>query len=332
MTHATASTRDPRRDGPSRIRTRRTLMTRDLARRARSLLAAALGCLVAVVLAGCASVTPYGVADHDAKMSYHAESVGGMLTDTVFVTLMGTEEFSAVGYTHAVASSGESLHVQHDTSVLGATWWSRESTADEGTTIDRVHFGGRSTTHYLFGDAYLPVSKTPWVSFPEGDIPRDDPGAACLYPAVWYLCGIAKAWQATYDAHAASLPVLVERNADGTTHLASAVTLRAIVDANLFGIDEKLASSISDETFDTFLPLHVWFDDRGLVTKAEVNGAFGENPKLELQLGFELSGTPSAEDRPGDPANLDPKFVTNMTNQAEIDKFWQAIGAIRHGG
>lgn len=297
----------------------------------RRLLAAAAGVVGLVGLAGCAGVTPYAVADHDAKMEYHASMVSGLLTDEVFVTLSQTENFSAVGYSHAVASSGESLHVQHETSVMGGTWWSRESSDAEGSTIDRVHLAGESLTYYLFGDLYLPVSGTPWVAFPEGDILLGDPASTCAYPSVWYLCGIAVAWQSTSDTSGAELPVLVERSADASMHLQSAVTLRAIVDAGIFSISDDLSANISDETFDTFLPLHVWFDETGLVTKAEINGSFGQDPTLELQLGFEMRGEPSQDDQPTDPGNLDPKYLSTITDESQITTFWNEIAAIRQG-
>lgn len=297
----------------------------------RPLLALAVAAIGALGLAGCGAVTPYAVADHDAKMDYHAEMVTGLLTDEVFATLAQTENFSAVGYSHAVASSGESLHVQHETSVMGGTWWSRESSDGEGSTIDRVHLAGQSMTYYLFGDLYLPVSGTPWVAFPEGDITQGDPASTCSYPSVWYLCGIALAWSTTSESHEAELPVLVERSADGSMHLQSAVTLRAIVDAGIFSISESLSANISDETFDTFLPLHVWFDESGLVTKAEINGSFGDDPTLELQLGFEMKGEPSEEDQPTDPGTLDPKYLTTITDPSEITTFWNDISAIRLG-
>lgn len=300
-------------------------------RRVRSAIATVIGAIAALTLAGCGSVTPYGVADHDAKMSYHSDSVEGLLTDAVFVTLAETENYSSVGYTHAVASTGESLHVQHDTSVMGATWWSRESTDGEGLTIDRIHTANSPTTYYLFGEEYLPVSGTPWVALPEGDVPQGDPASVCIYPSVWYLCGIAMAWQASSETHAAELPVLVERSADGATHLQTAVTLRAIVDAGIFSLGEGLNANLSDETFDTFLPLHVWFDADGLVTKAEINGSFGEDPTLELQLGFEMMGEPADDDRPADPATLDQQFITTMSDSTQIEAFWEAISQIRLG-
>lgn len=299
--------------------------------RLRTFVVAATATLGALGLAGCSGITPYAVADHDAKMEYHAGMVEGLLTDEVFATLSQTENFSSVGYSHAVASSGESLHVQHETSVMGGTWWSRESSDAEGSTIDRVHMAGESMTYYLFGDLYLPVSGTPWVSFPEGDILQGDPASTCLYPSVWYLCGIALAWSTTSASHESDMPVLVERSADGSMHLQSAVTLRAIVDAGIFSISESLSTNISDETFDAFLPLHVWFDESGLVTKAEINGSFGSDPTLEVQLGFEMKGEPLPDDQPTDPGTLDPKYITAITDESQINTFWADISAIRVG-
>lgn len=302
-----------------------------LFRRRRPALAVAVGAIAAVALSGCAAVTPYAVAHHDDKMTYHETAVEGLLTSTVFEQLAETESYAAVGYTHAQADSGESLHQQHETSVLGATYWSQESTDADGMTIDRIHLGGSANTYYLFGDAYLSVSKTPWVTMPEGDI-RADAESVCFYPSVWYLCGIALAWQNTRDTHGDATPVKVDVKSDGSMQLTTAVTLRAIVDASLFSLSSDLEQSISDETFNTFLPLTVFFGPDGQVTKAEINGAFGESPRLELQLGFELTGEANEENRPPDPATIDPQYVTAVTSQSEVNAFWDAIAQIRLGG
>lgn len=299
--------------------------------RPRAVAALALAVAVIAALAGCRAVEPYALADHDAKMSYHELAVEGLFAETVFQVLASTAQFGSVGYTHAIASSGEKLHVQHTTYVQSDRWWSQESTDNAGLTIDRVHMQGSPTTYYLFGDAYLSVSKTPWVGVPEGDL-DGTVESVCAYPSVWYLCGMVTAWGKTRDTHGDATPVHVSVNADGSQQLRTAVTLRSLVDARIFSIADDLAATISDATYETFLPMDVFFDPDGLVTKAEINGGFGDAPHLELQLGFEMLGDPPEDQVPDDPAGLDPKYITMLTKPSEIDAFWDAIGAIRVGG
>ncbi|MGO2111262.1 MAG: hypothetical protein ACTH31_06575 [Pseudoclavibacter sp.] len=300
--------------------------------RLRRAIAATVSVIAATVLAGCASPAPYAVANHDDKVGYHSGQVEGMLTEQAFVSLSNIENYSAVGYMHINVSSGETLHMQHETSKLGNLFWSQESTDRDGMTIDRVHMAGSDSTYYLFGDAYLSVSKTPWVSFPEPDIPAGDPERVCIYPAVGFMCAIADAWETTAETHSDSVPTLVEKNADGSMHLASAVTLQSVVDSGLLTIGEELRGRISEETIQTLVPLHVWFDANGTLTKAEINGQFGDDPSFELQFGFEIKGEPNQDEQPQDPATLDQQFVSSITDRGEIEAFWDEIARVRQGG
>lgn len=299
--------------------------------RSRILTALVLSVAAIAALAGCRAVEPYALANHDAKVTYHEQAIEGLFAETAFQVLASTEKFGSVGYTHAIASSGEKLHVQHTTYVQSDRWWSQESTDDAGLTIDRVHVQGSPTTYYLFGDAYLSVTKTPWVGVPEGDL-DGTPESVCLYPSVWYLCGMVTAWTNTRDAHGEAMPVHVSINEDGSKQLRTAVTLRAIVDARIFSISDDLDAKISEETYNTFLPMDVFFDANGLVTKAEINGGFGDDPHLQLQLGFEMLGDPPQDEVPNDPAGLDPKYITMLSDPKAIADFWNAIGDIRVGG
>ncbi|GGA66382.1 hypothetical protein GCM10011490_16310 [Pseudoclavibacter endophyticus] len=302
------------------------------ARRLRTVLSTAVAALAVTGLAACASATPYAVANHDEKVSFHADAVQGLLTQDAFVTLSESENFSAVGYMHINVSTGDELHMQQETSVVGQSFWSQESTDRDGETIDRVHIAGSDLTYYLFGDAYLPVSGTPWVAFPEGDIAKGDPVGVCNYPAVTFLCAIAISWESSSEEHGANLPKMVEANEDGSIHLATAITLQSIVDSGLVTMTDDLSSSTSEETFQAFLPLHVWFDPDGLVTKAEINGTFGDDPAYEIQYGFEMKGEPNPDDRPQDPSTLDQSFISSITSASEIQAFWDEIRAIRGGG
>lgn len=296
------------------------------------LIAALTGCAavgrVAERLPGEQPVRPVAVADHDAKLDYHATASAAVLAREAVAQLAAVDSFASVGYVHLVTSTGESLHVQHETSVLGATYWSRESTDDTGLTIDRVHLAGSPTTYLLFGDSYLPATGTPWVGLPEGDLGRST-AELCSLPSVRYLCGISEAWTASVQAQADAVPMRLQVNADGSRHVLSAVTLRELSRVGIFSISPGLAERIPAETFDALLPMHVWTDAAGLVTKAEVNGAIGAEPRIEVQLGFELLGEADPEAMPADPEELPRSYVTLLDDEDEVARLWDDVAAIR---
>lgn len=289
-----------------------------------------LAVLALAMLTGCAGVTPYGVANHDAKAAFHEAAALEVLGTSIFEGIAETENFTSVGYAHAQTSQGETLHTRLETTVWGTTYKSQQAAVIEHGTIDVVHMGGSMNTYFLFGDAYLPVTKTPWVSIPQGDIGRTQE-ELCRFESVQFLCGISNAWTLTQEAHGKDIPVQIEVNADGSRHVTSAVTFASLHDAELFTMTDELRQRLGDEVMEAFIPLHVWLDPNGVVTKVEVNGQVGsDSESLQAQFGFELTGEPNDADKPTDPATLDQSFVTQIPS-GQVGAFWTAINEIRDG-
>lgn len=297
-------------------------------RRLRRHATAALAIAALAVLTGCSAVTPYAVADHDAKMAFHEEAALEVLGTSVFEGIADTENFTSVGYSHAEIGSGENLHVKQETSVWGATYVSREVNTKQNGSIDTVHMAGADRTYFLFGDAYLPATKTPWIAVPSRDLTRSQ-DELCGLASVAYLCAISEAWTLTQETHGETMPVQIESNADGSRHVTSVVTFQALGDAGMFTMPDSLRSQLGDEVMEAFIPLHVWLDAEGVVTKVEANGSIDEKGEtLEVQFGFEMTGTPTEADLPTDPATLDPKFVTQMSGE-QFSAVMDAVAEIR---
>ena len=164
--------------------------------RTQRLIAGVMTLLVGLVLTGCATTTPTAVANHEA-----------MLGDSLVEGLAGVENFSATAYTHGKASTGATLSTQHETTVVGASYVTKESTAEPGMSIDEVHMAGSGYTYYLFGSAYTTVVATPWARLPMGDLDRaGDPQRTCILGTVIFMCNLVEAWQLSKETKGEELP------------------------------------------------------------------------------------------------------------------------------
>ncbi|WP_271985472.1 hypothetical protein [Pseudoclavibacter terrae] len=300
--------------------------------RTRRLVAGMTALLVGLVLTGCATTTPTAVANHEAKLEYHADTGAELLGDSLVEGLAGVENFSATAYTHGKASTGATLSTQHETTVVGASYVTKESTAEPGTSIDEVHMAGSGFTYYLFGSAYTTVVATPWARLPMGDLDRaNDPQRTCILGTVIFMCNLVEAWQLSKESNGEELPEKLEVSADGSKHFTSAVTFDSLEEAGLYTLGDDLRSQLSEDELGTLLPLHVWVGTDGIVQKIEVNGTMdAASLDVEVQFGFEITGTPTADDLPDDPASLAPQYVTNVTAD-QASAFWDAIGNARTG-
>jgi|GEM_PF-3881300 len=282
---------------------------------------------VALAVTGCQTIPSHAVADHDAQVAYHADAVQQLLAGDLVASLAATPSFDAVGYSHAIASTGEKLHVQIESHVDGGTEISRESRDKAGYTIDLVHHASSSVTYYLFGDNFVQAKAvpTPWMAVPEGDNARgSDPKRVCDMRSVYYMCSILDAWQATRTANP-SIPTLVDRGADGTVHMSTAAAFDELERAGVFGMPEALRSKFSEDDLRTLIGVQVWLDSSGNVTKLEANGKIGSDVTVELQSGFELRPPGSATVPDINPATLDPKVITYLTTKQQADEMWARI-------
>ena len=103
----------------------------------------------------------------------------------------------------------------------------------------------------------------------------------------------------------------------------------------MFTFSGSLAELVTDETLTAAIPAKIWFDRDGVVVKAEVNGTItspDSDLTLELQIGYEVTGTADPEEVSVAGENsLDDDYTFELTDQAEIDAFWDDIQAVRLG-
>ena len=278
---------------------------------------------------------------HDDVLDYHQSAAEQLVNEDLIEGLGMQTNYVAVGYKHGVASDGSTLHVQHTTSYVDGSYLEREANETTGLSIDSYHEAGSDRIYYLFGDEYIDaLGIKPWGVLPGADLDLENsPRSVCQLSAPNYACQILRSWNFTseqlFDDDASEeMPNHVQRNGDGSLLVTTAVSLSAMTESNMFSFSGSLADLISDETLTQLIPAKIWFDSEGVVVKAEVNGTITSpdtDLTLELQIGYEVTGTADPEEVSVAVNSLDDDYTFELTDQAEIDAFWDDIQAVRLG-
>lgn len=308
-------------------------------------LAALTAGVVAVTLSACAplvdaghelglghEIDPWVVAHHDEKARFHEGAGDELLNLDVTAGLASLEEFQAVGYYHFETAELE-LHREYETSVSGESYVSRMFTDIDGYSFDQSHEGGSGETFYLLGDQIkneIAEGKS-WVSMPVPDLGlKSDPPAACQLFAVAYTCALVDAWNLTRDK-LESVPVLLSRTESGEQHFATAVTYGALSESELILREDDLKGFDDAAMRDTLIPMHLWVNPNGIVTKIEVNGVLSNEAgnELSMQIGFELTSTTASEEMvPVSRENVPADDLYRITTLEQLENFLTRIDSV----
>lgn len=306
----------------------------------RTLRALAAAAVAAVALTGCTgpvpgvpTTTPWAVANHEAKVEYHASAGEALLNLDATASLATLEQFQATGYLHLDTETNASAHFEYFTSVDGESHVSQRLSGDPGTAFDASHVAGSPYTYYLLGDRYkeeLADGKS-WVQIPAGDLGRmAEPEHNCVLLSVTFMCALIEAWNTTRDTIDA-LPVQLSEGESGQRHFATAVTYDALAEAALIPQDGQFDGFVSESARSTLIPLHLWVGADGVVSKIEVNGVLAgdADQTLKLQIGFEItSREKSTELEPVADSAVPAGDVLRISTQAQLDEFIRRLEAL----
>lgn len=277
-------------------------------------------------------VDPWVVSHHDEKATFHEGAGDELLNLDATAGLASLNEFQAVGYHHFEATELE-LHMEYETSVSGESYVSRLFTDMDGYSFDQSHEGGSGETYYLLGDQIKQeiANGKSWVSMPVPDLGlKTDPEASCQLFAVAYVCALVDAWNLTRD-DVEMVPVQLSRSESGDQHFATAVSYGALSDMGLILREGDLKGFGGDEMRGTLVPMHLWVNPDGIVTKIEVNGVLksASGNQLSMQIGFELTSTSASTDMvPVSAADIPQNDLYRITTQAQLEEFLTKIGSV----
>ncbi|MGO1544482.1 MAG: hypothetical protein ACTHXA_09100 [Gulosibacter sp.] len=277
-------------------------------------------------------VEPWVVAHHDEKATFHEGAGDELLNLDATAGLASLDEFQAVGYHHFESPDVE-LHMEYETSVSGESYVSRLFTDIDGYSFDQSHQEGTGETYYLLGDVIKDevANGMSWVMVPVPDLGlKDDPSMACQLFAVAYTCALVDAWNITRE-ETESVPVQLSQTESGDQHFATAVSYGALSDTGLIIREGDLSSFGGDDADETLVPMHLWVNPEGIVTKIEINGVLENDSgeELSMQIGFELTSTSaSSEMVPISSGDVPADDVYRITTEAQLEEFLTKIGQI----
>lgn len=303
----------------------------------------ALAAVAVLALTGCASeaVQPYAAAEHDGLREFHIDAAQEyMEVNELLSGLAELDAYTAVGYKHGLASNGAQLNNQHTTKYVNGSYLSLEQGVHEGETIDVYHVAGSDRQYYLFGRVYQEkMDIAPWgYTDPPRMEPELYPSDKCSLSAVLYACQLLRAWHISQenlqsaDDGLHDVPIHLQRYANGSVLITTAVTIGSMVDANLWTFGGDLEQLVTDETLDSLIPMRIWINSDGIVLKMEANGtvvAPDSDLEMELQVGFEVTGTATEDEISVPIENLDESNLFELP--ANADEFWRTIELIRIG-
>ncbi|XUK63032.1 Lipoprotein [Plantibacter sp. RU18] len=237
-------------------------------------------------------------------------------------------------YVHAVSGDLES-HRNDSVVLFGDPTgsFSQDKGSADGDTVDVYHQAGTSYDLLLLGGELKELAPTEWVAVQTQYTPAEDDaedgslGPACIYPGISIACDIYTAVESTRDSEEGALSsVVVSMRNYGSSQITTSASLDSVLAlGTLFALPDDLVSSLSDEDLATLLPVTIFQNADGGLVKIELSGTVDSETPLQLQAGFEVTGTSTIEDLPTPPSGFDVTVIPAADQAA----FWEQIEELR---
>ncbi|GAB2918399.1 hypothetical protein GCM10027280_01800 [Micromonospora polyrhachis] len=297
----------------------RRLCTRRLSR----ILGALLGC---ALLVGCGT-TEDGLAlpSQEQAREYQSakftEALQGLVSYFREATNIKGTVFSFGSF------EGKKARSEMDTFVLGSppAMLTKSRSGHEGDNIDTYHPAGSDKDLLLLGSMYRTLAPTPWVShrtsFPATGY------YICVMAGVMTGCKMLTAIELTQKENPNGLLRKYTKHPDGRVELLTGVTLKAFLEARVMIFPDVLREKMTDNMMTQMLPVRIKFAPDGSLDMFEINGVVEGGPSpLEVQVGYDITGTATAADFPPLPSGFD---VTHLDEKARRE-FYDKLGDIKN--
>lgn len=235
-------------------------------------------------------------------------------------------------YVHAVSGDLES-HENDSVVLFGdpTASFSQDKGSADGNTVDVYHQAGVDYDLLLLGGELKELAPTEWVAVQTQYVADEDAegslGQACIYPGISIACDIYTAVEATRSSGDGALGgVVVSMRNDGSSQISTTASLESVLAVGtLFDLPDDLVSSFSEDDLATLLPVTIFQNAEGGLVKMELSGTVDSETTLQLQAGFEVSGTSTLEDLPTAPSGFDVTVIPAADQAA----FWDRIEELR---
>lgn len=291
-------------------------------------IAAASG--LALVLSAC-STTGAAFPDAAAQHAY-MQDLAESRFELLAAQIGQAPDVTGSAYVHAVAGDLES-HENDSVVLFGdpTSSFSQDKGSADGDTVDVYHQAGTDFDLLLLGGELQELAPTEWVAVQTQYVADEDEdaslGPACVYPGISIACDIYTAVEATRAAgEGLAGGVVVSMRNDGSSQITTSASLESVLAlGTLFDLSSDLVSSFDDDDLSTLLPVTIFQNAEGGLVKVELSGTVDSATPLQLQAGFEVSGTSTIEDLPTPPSGFDVTVIPAADQAA----FWEQIEELR---
>lgn len=192
----------------------------------------------------------------------------------------------------------------------------RVKSGDNGN-LDMLHPAASPYDFFLLGKKFASIAHTAWARVPTN---YHEPLNVCLITGYQQICDMEDAVTYTAKEHAKVIKRF-SRNADGTRTLLTGVTLASLLEDNfLLNIPESIRTQFTPAMLSYQLPARFVIDGKGDIQVASITGTVPGRTALDVQLGFQVTGSADSRDLPALPAASDTTFVTAKTFYADLNK------------
>lgn len=300
--------------------------------RPRTMTAVAAAGGLALVLSAC--TTPGTAFPDAAAQQSYMQDLAEARFELLAAQIGQAPDVTGSAYVHAVSGDLESH--ENDAVVLfgdPTSSFSQDKGSADGDTVDVYHQAGTGFDLLLLGGELQELAPTEWVAVQTRYAPVEDEdeagslGPACVYPGISIACDIYTAVESTRASEDGVLSsVVVSMRNDGSSQISTSASLESVLAlGTLFELPDDLVSSFTEDDLGTMLPVTIFQNAEGGLVKVELSGTVDSATPLQLQAGFEVTGTSTLEDLPTPPSGFDVTVIPAADQAA----FWDKIEELR---
>lgn len=183
--------------------------------------------------------------------------------------------------------------------------------------ITWLHPAGAEVDYVRLDRGHAHLAPTPWVSLPT-IYPKERRFDPHLLLTSWVAVKLDNAISETKLSVPDRQPHTVRPKPDGGFELHTGATLEAMIEEGIASVPDELKSKVTPEMKATVLPVRMDFGPDWEFRAFEVRATVPGDPQLQIQIGYEVTGTASKDDFPAAPQ---PAEVTPITDKAAVQTF-----------
>ncbi|MFC4001516.1 hypothetical protein ACFS2C_00265 [Prauserella oleivorans] len=201
-----------------------------------------------------------------------------------------------------------------------ARLWKNHSNRDSGDYRDYYHPAGSDVEYTRLGPRYASLARTEWVSMPYQQTSSD----ICYWGGYLTVCRMLHTVTRSLDDRDAAKQARSLK--DGSVELTAEVTLDEFLNQRVVILPDWVRAKITPAMLEGIIDTTIRLDPDGKLTEIRMKGLVkADGHEFEVDNHYRLEETPTEDDLPKVP---EPRDVTALTTDAQIDDFYRRMGEI----